>query len=243
MRIRFETVDSTNKYLMDHHADLPDFTVAEAAFQSAGRGRLGRVWHGDGKSALFSVLLKEHVTVANIGLVPFVAAAALHKAMKAHARRLRIKWPNDIISPEGKLAGILCESVIEDGAVRALVVGFGVNVNNVTFPDDIAAEASSLFLESGKAVDVSVFIDEVVAAFTTEWASFRDGASDFLSYCNRHSALKGERIFFLNNGVRMDGIAGTMRKDGSLSVKTKNGTVFLHSGEATISGGMKLPSE
>jgi len=242
-RLHFETIDSTNRYLKETFRDHDDGTILSTAVQSAGRGRLGRIWVGDGKSALFSILLKDRLSLATIAPIPLIAAVALHKTLKTYARGLRIKWPNDIMSSEGKVAGILCESVIEGTRVDAFVVGFGVNVNTVTFPDEIASSAASLFLLTGRPVSINDVIEKTAAAFLAEWQLSLQGSKDYLAYANRLSSLKGERIFFLENGIRMDGVAGRIKEDGSLEVQTKTGLRSLHSGEVSISGGMKLPSE
>ncbi|MFA5005901.1 MAG: biotin--[acetyl-CoA-carboxylase] ligase [Candidatus Izemoplasmatales bacterium] len=241
--IRLETVDSTNERLKREYQGHPHLTVLSAVRQTAGRGRLGRVWIDDGKSALFSILLKEGLDVATLDRIPLIAAVALHKTLKAYVRGLRIKWPNDIVCAEGKLAGILCESVIEDGRVLALVVGFGVNANTLDFPDEIAASAVSLFGLTGRRTDPVEIVERTAAAFVAELAAERAGESDWRAYANRVSALRGERIFFLREGVRRDGVAGRIQQDGSLRVETSAGILDLRSGEVTITGGMKLPSE
>jgi len=241
--IRLETVDSTNERLKKEYLRHPHLTVLSAVRQTAGRGRLGRVWIDDGKSALFSILLKDNLDVAAIDKIPLLAAVALHKTLKAYVRGLRIKWPNDIVCAEGKLAGILCESVIEAGRVNALAVGFGVNVNTLEFPDEIASSAVSLFRLTGRRTDPIEIVERTAAAFMAELERERTGASDWHAYVNRVSALQSERIFFLQDGVRRDGVAGRIAKDGSLVVRTPQGEVRLHSGEVTITGGMRLPSE
>ncbi|HAQ56222.1 MAG TPA: biotin--[acetyl-CoA-carboxylase] ligase [Acholeplasmatales bacterium] len=241
--LHFETIDSTNRYLKETYKDHPDGTVLSTAVQTAGRGRLGRTWVGDGKSALFSILLKDRLTLWTIAPLPLLAAVALHKTLKTYARKLRIKWPNDIVSSEGKVAGILCESVIEGDIVDAFVVGFGVNVNTITFPDEVASSAASLFLLTGRPVSIEDVIVKTTSAFLAEWELYLNGSKAYLTYVNRLSSLQGERIFFVENGVRMDGVAGKIREDGSLEVWTQSGMRSLHSGEVSISGGMKLPSE
>jgi len=242
-RIHLESVVSTNIYLKERAGELPHFTCVSAVRQTAGRGRLGRSWNDGGVSALFSILIKDGLTLERLESLPLIAAVAVHKTLAVLVRRIRIKWPNDIVIHYRKMAGILVESVIEANIPHAAVVGIGINVNEVAFPDGLESIATSVLQESGRKSAIGPLIDGIIAAFAAEWEAVLAGSDEYIGYCNRHSALKGERIFFVQNGVRMDGIAGRMLPDGSLKVKTKHGTICLKSGEVTISGGMRLPSE
>ncbi|MFH0992825.1 MAG: biotin--[acetyl-CoA-carboxylase] ligase [bacterium] len=241
--IHLESVSSTNTYVKDHVGELDHFTYVSADHQTAGRGRLGRNWNDGGASALFSILIKDGLTVERLESISLIAAVAVHKTLTPLARRIKIKWPNDIVTHYRKMAGILVESVIEDNIPRAAIVGIGVNVNEVAFPDGLESIATSVLQESGRKTAIAPLIGAIAAAFAAEWEGVLAGTSECISYCNRHSALKGEQIFFVQNGIRQNGIAGRMMPDGSLKVKTKQGTLFLKSGEVTISGGMRLPSE
>jgi len=129
----FESVDSTNRYLLDCAAHgAVDGVVAVADEQTAGRGRLGRSWVAPaGAALLVSVLLRPSLPVERLHLVTLAAAVAATDALSGHGAR--VKWPNDVVVDDRKLAGVLAEA---DGA-GAVVVGMGLNLRDDWFPPDL----------------------------------------------------------------------------------------------------------
>lgn len=242
-KIHFETIDSTNVYLKEHHRELVDFSLVSADHQTAGRGRLGRVWTDEKQSALFSILIKENLSSATIDRIPLVAATAVHKVLAKYLSGILIKWPNDIVFKGQKMAGILLESVIEEGTVQAVIVGIGINVNNRSFDSTIAYKSTSLFLEKGFDFDIPKIIDEVADEFETQYRDFQNGLMNYIRYCNNFSALEGRDVRFTKDGVVSEGIAGMMQPDGSLTILTFDGVVQIRSGEVTLQSYYFAPSK
>ncbi|MGB7050212.1 MAG: biotin--[acetyl-CoA-carboxylase] ligase [Acidimicrobiales bacterium] len=143
----FETIDSTNRYLLDEaRAGAPQGVVAVADYQTAGRGRQGRSWTAPpGSNLLASVLLRPLLPPPQRPLVlAAVALAARDAVHDAIGIALGVKWPNDLVAPDGrKVAGVLAEAdmdtVVGDpsaqGAGPAVVVGIGINCNWPTDDD------------------------------------------------------------------------------------------------------------
>ena len=119
---RFDELDSTNRYLLDEaRAGAPEFVVAVADHQTAGRGRLGRTWEAPpGAALLCSVLLRPSLAPERLHLVTAAVALAARDALDG---RPDIKWPNDLLVDGRKLAGVLAEADLP-----AVVVGIGINV-------------------------------------------------------------------------------------------------------------------
>jgi BirA family biotin operon repressor/biotin-[acetyl-CoA-carboxylase] ligase len=153
---RFETIDSTNRYLLDEaRAGAPEGVVAVADHQTAGRGRLGRSWEAPpGANLLLSVLLRpdtdpgdRHLATTAVALAAVDAIGELGVPGPSGASVVSVKWPNDLVDPTGrKLAGVLAESdLAPSGPGRGagpgpergpgpvvpdpVVVGIGINVN------------------------------------------------------------------------------------------------------------------
>lgn len=97
-----------------------------AEVQERGRGRRGRAWESrPGDSLTFSLLLKPPLPLPHLGLLPLLAGLALFRAVGVGG----LKWPNDLLSPDGrKLAGVLLEAKVEGEEVAYLLLGVGVNV-------------------------------------------------------------------------------------------------------------------
>lgn len=154
---RFESIDSTNSWVLDQaRAGAPDGLVALADHQEAGRGRRGRSWEAPpGSSLLMSVLIRPGLASERIHLVTMAAGVALVEAIgDVAAVDAALKWPNDVVVGDRKLAGLLAEAEVSAlGAVSSVVVGVGCNVTQLEFPPGLAATATSCALEAGREVD------------------------------------------------------------------------------------------
>ena len=162
-RVRFVDVrwvdetDSTNSRLLEEaRAGAPEGVVLVADHQTAGRGRLGRRWEAPpGSSLLVSLLLRPTVAIERVHLVTMAAGLAASDACEAVAGlRPGLKWPNDLVVDDAKLAGLLAESVVEGDALRALVVGMGLNITAAP-----AEGATALARHAGAAVDRRALLD------------------------------------------------------------------------------------
>lgn len=154
----FDEVDSTNAYLRRHGDELPEYSVAIARRQTAGRGRLEREWYSPASGGLWmSLLLRPDLPPGRAQLLTLTSAVSVAEAIGDLGLRCCIKWPNDILSPDRrKLVGIRCEMRADMDAVYWLVVGIGVNVNNADFPPELMDTAACLRqLNQGKALDIS----------------------------------------------------------------------------------------
>jgi BirA family biotin operon repressor/biotin-[acetyl-CoA-carboxylase] ligase len=128
---RFAEIDSTNSYLREQaRTGAPAGLVAVADHQTAGRGRLDRRWEAPaGASLLLSVLLRPALDPAQLHLgTAAVALAAAQACREVAGVGPVLKWPNDLLVGEAKLAGVLAEAEFADGAVASVVVGLGLNV-------------------------------------------------------------------------------------------------------------------
>lgn len=138
----FASLDSTNRYLVDEvGAGAAPGIVVVADEQSAGRGRLGRTWVAPpGASLLASVLLDGDAPAEHRHLVLIAAALAAVDAVDAHCGfRPRLKWPNDLVVGDRKLAGLLAEVA----GTGAIVIGMGLNVDWDSFPADLEEIATA----------------------------------------------------------------------------------------------------
>ncbi len=150
----FDSVDSTNRYLLDEaRSGAPEGVVAVAEHQSAGRGRLGRRWEAPaGANLLMSVLLRPVLPPDHRHLAAAVVALAGADAVTAvTGLEPGVKWPNDLLAPDGrKFAGVLAEADLgvaappfaggPGGPGPPIVVGIGINVNWPAADADLPAE-------------------------------------------------------------------------------------------------------
>ncbi len=159
----FAELDSTNRYLLDAaRAGTPPGVVAVADHQTAGRGRLGRTWVAPpGASLLMSVLLRPEVAPERRHVLVTTAGLAMAEAVEATTGVVAgLKWPNDLLVGDRKLAGILAEATGD-----ALVVGIGLNVEWHDVPAELTEIATACNLEGGRPTDRRTLLDEFLVRY------------------------------------------------------------------------------
>lgn len=175
VRLRtFEALGSTNaEALVQARAGERGPLWLAAREQTAGRGRRGRAWRSPRGNLYASLLLADACLPARAPELSFVAGVALHDALTALAAsvepRLRLKWPNDVLLDNAKLAGILVEGETLPTGVFAVVLGFGVNC--ASHPENLPYRACDL-REAGIEVapgQLLAALSRTLAARLAEW--------------------------------------------------------------------------
>jgi BirA family transcriptional regulator, biotin operon repressor / biotin---[acetyl-CoA-carboxylase] ligase len=218
----FETIDSTNRYLVDAAAagEAPGL-VAVADEQRAGRGRLGRTWIAPpGASLLTSLLLADALPAEQRHLVVVAAALAAIDAVDAHCGfRPRLKWPNDLVVDDRKLAGLLAEATGGNG----VVVGMGLNVDWNDFPPEIAATATACNLEGKAAPRAELLVAWLRALDARLDALVTHGPSDLAHEHTANSATLGRRVRVERARDSLVGDAVALTALGHLVVRADDG--------------------
>lgn len=126
----FSVIDSTSKYLKQlAEGGAPSGTVCLAEYQSDGRGRRGRHWHSPyGSNLYLSILWRFNDGMSRLGGLSLAVAVAIMRCLVAlGGKNIGIKWPNDIVTREGKFAGILLDVAGESSGPCYAVIGIGLN--------------------------------------------------------------------------------------------------------------------
>ena len=232
--------DSTNLWIKRLAKEgASEGTLALAEFQSAGRGRLGRSWEvPEGTSVMMSILLRPKFEPQYAPTLTLVMGMAVAKAVKKLGFDVSIKWPNDVVVSHKKICGILTEMGVRDGKIDYAVIGVGINVNIIEFPEEMADKATSLYLESGREFDRSQIPGLVMEAFEEYYEKFA-------ATCDL-SGLKEEYESILanyNQPVRVlakepyEGVARGITDGGELLVEKTDGTIVaVSAGEVSVRG-------
>lgn len=173
-------LESTNDYAQVLlSSQPPDGTVIRAGHQTRGRGQKGNTWVDEpGKGLTMSMILYPSTLSANRAFdLSRIAALALKKTIEEFApgKKVEIKWPNDILLNGKKVAGILIENQVEGLFVKRSVIGVGLNVNQSSFPPEIAESATSLFLECGKEFNIDSVMEKSLEIFEPYYLLLRSG--------------------------------------------------------------------
>lgn len=163
--IKLDAIGSTNTYLKEllMVSNLSNLTVVTAERQLQGRGQRGTKWVSEQGSGLsFSVLVKDSLSnVSQIFDLNILVALSVLQGIKKHCNlSLAIKWPNDILADNKKIAGILIENSIKSSTEIVSIVGIGINVNQKNFDD--LPQASSLRLLCEQDFDKEILLQSVL---------------------------------------------------------------------------------
>ncbi|MFG1698307.1 biotin--[acetyl-CoA-carboxylase] ligase [Nonomuraea sp. NPDC049309] len=225
---------STNADLAAAARDgAPEGTVLVAEAQRAGRGRLGRTWSAPPRSGLtFSILLRPRVPVAAQGWLSLLYGVAAASAVRRVAEvDVRLKWPNDLLIGERKLAGVLAER-----AGDAVVIGMGLNVS--LRDDELPVEtATSLAVEKAACTDRDPLLRAVLREVETHYRDWTRAGGDAEAAGLRSaylaaSATVGQRVRVeLPDDRTLTGLATGVDKDGHLQVEAGGERHTLSAGD------------
>ncbi len=232
-------IDSTNSWARRlAESGAPEGTVALAETQRQGRGRMGRAWSSaPGKGLWFSLVLRPRLSAAELAGIMTLAAVCMARAIqRVTGIAPAIKWPNDLVHDNRKLAGILAELKGELDFVSYLVLGIGVNVNHeaADFPSELTDRAGSLRQFGGRPFSRAALLREFLADFEPNYAAIpARGLAATIQYAREHSATLGRTVTVSQGfGRSVAGLAVDLAEDGSLLLRTHSGeTVRLSSGE------------
>lgn len=138
--IKLDAIDSTNSFLKELNKDssLENFTIAVTKNQQKGRGQRDANWYSEPfKNLTFSVLVNKLKLKTNEAkYINFAVSLAIFKVLEIYKiPNLFIKWPNDIMSANKKICGILIENSLSNNKINNSIIGIGLNVNQVNFPN------------------------------------------------------------------------------------------------------------
>jgi len=225
-----EETGSTNADLMKLAVQDRIDRVRITDFQSAGRGRKQRTWDAPPRSALLMSLLV-HTDQAAVDAHHWTTAmgvAAAGACAEVAAVEARVKWPNDLVVNDRKLAGVLAESVLAGNRMIAVVVGIGINVTEAGLPPEIAARATSLEAErsANHLADPSVDRVRLASAIINRFDAWSTAtAEDLHEEMMRHSATLGRLVRVELQDESVVGTVTAIDPDGRLALTADDGDV------------------
>jgi len=225
----FHTIDSTNSeayQLALRGGREGEVVIAES--QRKGRGRLGRHWFSPSFSNLYlSVILRPKIPPYQASLITLMAAVATADAIeKFSGLHPTIKWPNDILLGNCKVAGLLNEIHSEMDRVHFVILGMGVNLNidGKMFPREIRAVATSLKKEMGKPISRKLFLQVLLKELEDWYEVFlKEGGASVLKAWRGWAQIEGKKVKVTSFGETVVGKAVDVDPYGALILKTGDG--------------------
>lgn len=240
----FHHIDSTNTKAkeLSRQGEI-EGTVILSESQSAGRGRLGRVWCSpERKGIWFSIILRPDIDPVQASKITLIGAASVYKALESMGfRECKIKWPNDLIINNKKVCGILTEMSGELNKVNYIVMGIGLNVNidQNDFPEELKHIATSLKIEKGEMIDRKKLLGEILNNLETYYDEFihSNSIDTTIDICKKNSILLGSEIQCIDRNNIFNAKAIDINPEGELVIQLKDGSIKnIISGEVSIRG-------
>ena len=230
----FDEIDSTNDYLKRTSHQQGDIVIAQA--QTKGKGRNGKSFHSpQQKGIYFSFVLKPDLTIYDSLKITACLAVSLVKAIeKNYPVHPQIKWVNDIMIHDFKIAGILCEASLEmnTAQIEQMIVGIGINVHSYSMPAHLQNIAACI--EDFCSIKVSreqllidffnIFYQDYLMLSTLSW----------LDFYRQHSYILHQDIIVYENNKAYSAYVLDINDDASLKIQSEQGVKNLSSGEISI---------
>lgn len=224
--IKLNATDSTNSYLkqLAKESQPQDEVVVVTQNQLSGRGQMGNGWLSrEGQSLTFSVykgfdgLLAERQFILSMAV-----SLAISEALSGlNIPNISVKWPNDIMSANKKIGGILIENVLEGNYIKYSVIGIGLNVNETDFPN--LPQASSMKLESGSNFDLDEVLQRVLKYVFKKLKNFSAVGFHEMKLQYESNLFRNEKVSLFENpyGSRFNGIIKGVSEIGELLVEAE----------------------
>jgi BirA family biotin operon repressor/biotin-[acetyl-CoA-carboxylase] ligase len=209
------TMDAARQKII---AGAPEGTVIMAGEQTAGRGRLKRLWSSPAGGIALSVILypqKDYLPY----LIMLASLAVVRSIALVTGLEAQLKWPNDVLIHGKKVCGILVESDIEKNRVAYAIIGIGINANFklAAFPE-ISPLATSLSDELGEDVPRVAIIRHLLIEMERLYLTLPDGEPIYQAWRNKLATL-GKRVRVTSGESRLEGIAEAVARDGRLLLR------------------------
>lgn len=228
------TMDAALRLGLD---EVPEGTLVIAESQSKGRGRLGRQWLSPKYQGIyFSLILRPRIMPSEASLLTLLAAVSIAEALReVCAVEALIKWPNDLLLGDKKVAGILTELNAEMDRINFAVIGIGINVNNEK--SSLPASAVSLKEAVGERINRVALVQALCRAFEKDYLDFQGagGVARILQRWRLMSFTLGRRVSVASRGEVIEGEAVDIDADGGLLIRQDSGVVRkVMAGDVTV---------
>lgn len=222
------TFDAADKLSVNHG------TLICAKRQTKGRGRMGRSWLSGEGGIYFTLVISPHTDAGNMQIYTSVCALGVYRAISKLVP-CGIKWPNDIVSTDGKkLCGILTKARLSGGRCQYISVGVGINANNSPTSPDLPY-ASSIGAICGSCIDENALLCDVMLEIENCLALENPRViAEFSKVC---ITLGSKVRAIYADGSQIIGKCVQIEHDGSLTIQTNDKTlVNINSGEVSVRG-------
>lgn len=229
--IHRESIPSTQRLAHELALDgAKHGTIVIADEQTKGKGRTDRTWHSEkGKGIWMSIILRPTILPYLAPQLTLLTATVLANVLDEYANiKPQIKWPNDILIDGKKMAGILTEMQAEQDKVLYVIIGMGININQIQtdLPEDIKTRATSLKMETDKNWDMLPIIQQIIQTFELKYTHYIDhGFNQVKQTWENYGFKLNERLQIKTGNKVWEGVFLGIAEDGALVAKKETGAI------------------
>lgn len=232
-----DVVDSTNDEMRRNANTHQEGDILIADKQSAGKGRLGRMFHSPKHNGIYmSIFLKPTFPIHKLLKITACTSCAVYDAIKKlYGIDSAIKWVNDIYINDKKIAGILCEASLEmnTASLEYMIIGIGINVHDYEMPKELSDTASSIESHSEQVISRNQLVSEILQRFYFYYRTMEENT--FLDTYKNNSYILNKHIDVCAQGKVYPALAIDIDEDANLLIQKEDGSKeVLNSGEITI---------
>ncbi|MBU1100863.1 MAG: biotin--[acetyl-CoA-carboxylase] ligase [Bacteroidetes bacterium] len=231
-----EEIDSTNSFLINTKEYDKHGTVLLSENQTQGKGRKDRIWLSAADQNLtFSILLKEDFSHETINIINLGTSLAVAQAIEnQYQLPCELKWPNDVLVNQKKVAGILLESTSMGSEIEKLVIGIGINVNQPNFTGKFNIPPTSIKKEFKNSADRERLLSEVLNIFEEIFKASQTNPGQILEDWKSRCQMLGEKIRIEDGEVVKFGVFEDIDKNGFMILNSGNKRELIHAGDIIL---------
>lgn len=234
--IYMEEVDSTNTFLLESAKFNQNGTVVLAEEQLKGKGRLDRTWLSNADQNLtFSILLTEKIKPNRLNIINLGTSLIVAQSIEnLYQLKVNLKWPNDVLAADKKIAGILLETTSMGNKIEKVVIGIGINVNQPNFPGKYLIPPTSIRREFKEAVNRERLLSEILNNFEEILSLCIKEPEKVLEDWKVKCNMLGEKVKIEDdNGIKF-GIFEDLDKEGHLIFNIDGKIEKIHFGDVSL---------
>jgi len=224
--IKLDAINSTNEYtlLLKEKAVFKEGLVVTANYQSGGNGQRGKAWESNAKeNLLLSIVIEPDISIDKQSEISKLVSLSICDLLADLGFNPQIKWPNDILVANQKIAGILIQNKIKGNRITHSVIGVGLNVNQIQFKE-YSPKATSLQLLLNKELDIAKIQMQLLQFLSNRMKRFRSGDTQEKEFLSAFF-LKDKVATFERNNQQFMGIIKGINQSGKLLIKLEDDSI------------------
>lgn len=233
-----DEINSTNSELLSNkQLYKKSGTVLLAEKQLKGKGRKDRTWQSaKGLNLTFSILLnRDIVELLNINHLNLAASLAVALAIEnLYQLRTELKWPNDVLINGKKVSGILIETTVKGSNIERVVIGIGINLNQLAFQGEYNFPPTSLKIETGVNIEREIFLAEILNIFEELMINLQTQPESILKDWRTKCKMIGDKITITDGEQSRKGIFYDIDDNGYLLLKRNDVIEKVHFGDVSL---------